>query len=42
MAKEVILTPVAVKDFQNIIDYLNYKWGIAVVNNFIDRFALNK
>ncbi len=38
MAKEVILTPVAVKDFQNIIDYLNYKWGIAVVNNFIDRF----
>jgi hypothetical protein len=25
MAKEVVLTPIAVKDFQNIINYLNYK-----------------
>jgi len=38
MAKEVILTPIAVKDFQNIIDYLNYKWGTSVINNFVDRF----
>lgn len=38
MAKEVVLTPIAVKDFQNIIDYLNYKWDTSTVNNFIDRF----
>ena len=38
MAKQVILTPIAVKDFQNIIDYLNYKWDTSTVNNFIDRF----
>jgi plasmid stabilization system protein ParE len=38
MAKEVILTPIAVKDLQNIIDYLNYKWGTSVVGNFVDRF----
>ena len=38
MTKEVILTPIAVNDFQNIIDYLNYKWDSSTVNNFIDRF----
>ena len=38
MAKEVILTPIALQDFQNIVDYLNYKWDISTVNNFIDRF----
>jgi plasmid stabilization system protein ParE len=38
MAKEVVLTPIALKDFQNIIDYLNYKWDTSTVNNFIDRF----
>ena len=38
MAKEVVLTPTALKDFQNIIDYLNYRWNTSDVNNFIDRF----
>lgn len=38
MAREVVLSPIAVKDFQNIIDYLNPKRDISTVNNFIDRF----
>jgi len=38
MTKKVILTRIAVKDFQNIIDYLNYKWNASMVNNFVDRF----
>jgi len=39
MAKEVILTPIAEEDFNNVIDYLTSEWGIAVTNDFIDRFA---
>ena len=38
MAKEVILTPTADRNFLAIIDYLTAKWGINVTNNFIDRF----
>ena len=38
MGKEVILTPIAVSDFENVVDYLTYKWGIQVTNNFVDRF----
>jgi plasmid stabilization system protein ParE len=38
MAKEVILTPTANRNFLTIIDYLNANWGINVTNNFIDRF----
>ena len=38
MAKEVIVTPKANRDFLTIIDYLTAKWGINVANNFIDRF----
>lgn len=38
MAKKVILTPIAVDDFDNVIDYLTHKWGLTVTNNFIERF----
>jgi plasmid stabilization system protein ParE len=38
MAKEVILTPLAATNYENIIDYLSAKWGLKVVNNFIERF----
>jgi plasmid stabilization system protein ParE len=39
MAKEVVLTPIAEEDFNNVIDYLTYEWGVAVTNDFVDRFA---
>ncbi|MFI5138906.1 MAG: type II toxin-antitoxin system RelE/ParE family toxin [Sphingobacteriales bacterium] len=38
MAKEIILTPTATRNFLTIIDYLSANWGITVTNNFIDRF----
>lgn len=38
MAKEVILTPIAVDDFEKVNDYLSQNWGIRVTNNFIERF----
>jgi len=38
MAKEVILTPTANRNFLTIIDYLSTYWGVNVTNNFIDRF----
>jgi plasmid stabilization system protein ParE len=38
MAKEVILTPTATRNFLNITDYLTANWGINVTNNFIGRF----
>ncbi|HEY2583121.1 MAG TPA: type II toxin-antitoxin system RelE/ParE family toxin [Mucilaginibacter sp.] len=38
MAKEVVLTAIAVNDFNNVIDYLTSKWGEAVKDNFIERF----
>ena len=38
MTKEVIMTPIALSDFENVVSYLTYKWGIAARNNFINRF----
>ena len=38
MAKEVIMTPIALSDFRNVVNYLTYKWGITATNSFIDRF----
>ena len=38
MTKEVILTPLALRDFDNVIEYLTEYWGFEVVNNFIERF----
>lgn len=38
MAKEIILTPTADRNFLKIIDYLVAEWGLAVANKFISRF----
>ena len=38
MAKEVILTPIALKDLEIVTDYLMLHWGTTVINNFIERF----
>ncbi len=38
MAKDLILTPIAQINYENIIEYLLDNWGIGVTNNFIDRF----
>jgi plasmid stabilization system protein ParE len=38
MAKEVILTPLAIVNYENIIAYLISDWGPVVTNNFIERF----
>jgi len=38
MAKEVILTPLALRDFEKVIEYLMENWGMDVVDNFVERF----
>ena len=38
MAKEVILTPLAIANYEQIVDYLISDWSTAVADNFIDRF----
>ena len=38
MVKEIILTPLAISDYDNIIEYLMSEWGISVTNDFIERF----
>ena len=38
MAKEIILTPLAIVNYESIIAYLVNDWGPTVANNFIDRF----
>ena len=38
MAKEVILTPLAIINYEDIVDYLMLNWGTTVTNNFIARF----
>lgn len=38
MAKEVILTPIAINDLEKLIEYLSSEWGIAVANRFLSRF----
>jgi plasmid stabilization system protein ParE len=37
MAKEVILTPRAIANYEKILEYLMYHWGLKVTNDFIDR-----
>jgi plasmid stabilization system protein ParE len=39
MVKEVILTPRAITNYEHIVEYLMYKWGIKVTNNFINRMV---
>ena len=38
MAKEVILTPLAIINYEDIVDYLMLNWGTTVTSNFIARF----
>lgn len=38
MAKEVVLTHLAINDYETVINYLITEWGINVANSFIDRF----
>jgi plasmid stabilization system protein ParE len=38
MAKEVILTPLAVINYEVIVAYLVTNWGLTAANNFIERF----
>lgn len=38
MAKVVILTPLAIINYEDIVDYLMLNWGTTVTSNFIARF----
>jgi len=38
MAKDVVLSPTAIKNYERIIEYLTSKWGIKITNDFIGRF----
>jgi plasmid stabilization system protein ParE len=38
MAKQVILTPVALANYQQIIEYLTDNWGVNVAKNLMERF----
>jgi len=38
MAKQVILTPLAISNYDAIIEYLLSEWDVRVANNFIERF----
>ncbi|HEY5327645.1 MAG TPA: type II toxin-antitoxin system RelE/ParE family toxin [Mucilaginibacter sp.] len=40
MAKEVVLSPLAIINYENIINYLTVKWGTTVANNFVERFQI--
>ncbi len=37
MAREIIWSPAAEKDFENILDYLELKWSTRVINRFINK-----
>lgn len=37
MAKQIILTPLAIKNYNQIIEYLLEHWGVGVTENFIKR-----
>jgi len=37
--EDVIWSPSAQKDLENITDYLMYKWGISVVEKFLGRLG---
>ena len=36
MSKPIIWSPLSEKDFENILDYLDKKWGSRVASNFIE------
>ena len=38
MIKEIILTPIAEKNYEDIIAFIIKKWGLKTTNNFILRF----
>jgi len=38
MAKDVVLSPRAIKNYKRIIEYLTNKWRISIANDFIGRF----
>jgi plasmid stabilization system protein ParE len=38
VTREIILTPIAEAELEQITDYLYHKWNNTVVSNFIDRF----
>jgi plasmid stabilization system protein ParE len=38
MAKEVIVTPEAERNYERITDYLVAEWGVLTANNFIERY----
>jgi plasmid stabilization system protein ParE len=38
MAKQVVLTPIALANYDKVIEYLIGNWNITVVNDFVDRF----
>ena len=38
MAKEVVVTHLAIADYEIVTDYLITEWGINVANNFAERF----
>jgi len=38
MAKQIILTPTALANYDKILEYLIENWGVTVTNDFIDRF----
>ena len=37
MLKEVIWSPLAEKDFESILDYLQLKWNDRIINKFINK-----
>jgi plasmid stabilization system protein ParE len=39
MAKEVILTPLAISDYEKIVEYLIKRCRVFVTNDFIDRLT---
>jgi len=36
MAKQIILTPTALANYDKILEYLIENWGVTVTNDFID------
>ncbi len=38
MTKPVVLTPIAKSDLENVSDWLAEKWGLRVLDNFLDLY----
>jgi plasmid stabilization system protein ParE len=38
MAKQVVLSPTALANYESILQYLIGEWGVSVANDFIERF----